>query len=195
MAQDLRDVFKNQETKEDVSLKDGHQFRFMAKLNDELPIQSKPKRSFFILKIAAMLVVGMGMGYLTFSFLKNSEKNRVEETVALTEKKSNLTFGSLSPELNKIEKYYIANINLQLTTLRFTDDTKDLMDGYMMRLDELDLAYKTLTIELNDEGPNEHTITALIDNLKLRLKLLFELKNKLIEIKNANHGKHAKSTI
>ena len=195
MGQDLRDIFKEIEGEEKSELKEGHQFRFLDKLNDELPVATKPKKSFFILKIAAMLVVGIGMGYLTFSFLNNSANIVVKETVEGSSNNTNLTIGSLSPDLQKIESYYIANINLQLTTLEFSEENKDLMDGYMMRLDELDIAYKMLTMELNEQGPNEHTITALIDNLKLRLKLLFELKNKLIEIKNTGNGKFTESTI
>ena len=53
----------------------------------------------------------------------------------------------------------------------------------MKQLSELDKEYKNLSIELNKVGPTEATITALIDNLKMRLELLFKLKNKLNEFK------------
>ena len=56
----------------------------------------------------------------------------------------------------------------------------------MEQLDELDNEYAVLNDELNTIGPTEATITALIDNLKLRLELLFKLKNKLKELKNQN---------
>ena len=46
------------------------------------------------------------------------------------------------------------------------------------------MEYKLLNKELNEVGPTEATISALIDNLKLRLELLFKLKNKLKELKN-----------
>lgn len=195
MERDLKDIFKDLASEEKSVLKEGHQFRFLDKLNQELPVERKPRKNYFLLRIAAMLVVGVGMGYLTFSVLNDSATNFVETKTNEYSNDTKLTIGSLSPDLKKIESYYIANINLQLTTLKFSEENKDLMDGYMMRLDELDIAYKTLTIELNEEGPNEHTITALIDNLKLRLKLLFELKNKLNEIKNREDGKFTKSTI
>jgi len=48
----------------------------------------------------------------------------------------------------------------------------------------LDKEYKLLNKELNDVGPSEASVNALIDNLKLRLELLFKLKNKLKELKN-----------
>lgn len=195
MGQDLRNMFQEGFSDENIKLKEGHQFRFMDKLNEELPVEKKKEKNFFWLKIAAMIIVGVGMGVLTFSFLTNKSEKEILAESKLEQKETNFTIGSLSPELNKIEKYYIANINLQLTTLKFSKENKDLMDGYMMRLDELDIAYKTLTIELNEHGPNEHTISALIENLKLRLKLLFELKNKLNEIKTIENGKNTKSTI
>ncbi len=57
----------------------------------------------------------------------------------------------------------------------------------MQRLSELDKEYTSLNTELNKIGPSEATVTALIDNLKLRLDLLFKLKSKLKELKNQNN--------
>ena len=57
----------------------------------------------------------------------------------------------------------------------------------MQRLAELDKEYTSLNIELNNVGPSETTVTALIDNLKMRLDLLFKLKNKLKELKTQNN--------
>jgi len=51
----------------------------------------------------------------------------------------------------------------------------------------LDKEYNSLNAELSKVGPTEATVTALIDNLKLRLDLLFKLKNKLKELKNQNN--------
>jgi hypothetical protein len=41
-----------------------------------------------------------------------------------------------------------------------------------------------LNLELTQAGPTEETITALVDNLKMRLELLMKLKTKLKELKN-----------
>ena len=48
-------------------------------------------------------------------------------------------------------------------------------------LKELNEEYDKLTEELNDNGPNEGTLDALIDNLKFRLNLVLRLKEKLQE--------------
>ena len=57
----------------------------------------------------------------------------------------------------------------------------------MKRLSTLDKEYKRLNAELVNVGPNDLTVNALIDNLKLRLELLLKLKNKLRELKSANN--------
>ena len=74
-----------------------------------------------------------------------------------------------------------------MASLETDDENRELIDGYMLRLEELSKEYNTLNVELNEFGPTEATITALIDNLKLRLELLFRLKNKLQELKDTNN--------
>ena len=81
----------------------------------------------------------------------------------------------------------MTGINVQLASLKITKENKDLVNGYMQRLAELDKEYTTLNLELNKVGPTEATVTALIDNLKMRLDLLFKLKNKLKELKNQDN--------
>ena len=101
-----------------------------------------------------------------------------------------MTLGDISPDLKKVEDFYMAGINVQLASLEITQDNKDVIDGYMEQLGELDKEYNMLNEELNIMGPTEATITALIDNLKLRLDLLFKLKNKLKELKNQNNEQY-----
>mgnify|MGYP000968125522 CR=1 FL=1 len=61
-------------------------------------------------------------------------------------------------------------------------ENKELFDSYIVRLEELNNEYKRLSIELTESGPNELTVSALIDNLKLRLNLLYRLKEQLNEL-------------
>ncbi|WP_422860455.1 hypothetical protein ACOKFD_06275 [Flagellimonas sp. S174] len=89
--------------------------------------------------------------------------------------------------MKKIEDYYVANINLQLSELEFNDDNKALVDGYMERVAELDREYNRLNNELNELGPNDDTISALINNLQLRLQLLQKLKTKLNQLKSSKN--------
>jgi hypothetical protein len=57
----------------------------------------------------------------------------------------------------------------------------------VQRLGELSDEYERLSDELFQSGPNEQTVTALIDNLKLRLNLLYRLKEKLNELNNSEN--------
>jgi hypothetical protein len=98
-----------------------------------------------------------------------------------------LTLADISPDLKKVQEFYMTGINMQLASLKITDENKELVDGYMERLAELDKEYTVLNTELTKVGPTEATVTALIDNLRLRLDLLFKLKSKLKELKNQDN--------
>ena len=90
----------------------------------------------------------------------------------------------ISPDFKRIDQYYTSVLKAVLASLTITTDNKDVIDGYMQQLQVLDLEYESLNLELTQAGPTEETITALVDNLKLRLELLMKLKTKLKELKN-----------
>jgi hypothetical protein len=55
----------------------------------------------------------------------------------------------------------------------------------VLRLEELNKEYDRLSVELTENGPNELTVSALIDNLKLRLNLLYRLKEQLKDLNDS----------
>ena len=184
MSQDLREMFETDKEELMSMLKEGHRDRFLVRLNTEMPL---PKKSnFYILKIAAAILVLVSVGI--FILIKD---NKVSTNIPATTTvdrgdaavKSNISLGDLSPDLKKLEQYYVANINLELAQLQVSKENRDLVDGYMSRLSELNDEYQRLNNELNQMGPNEQTVAALIKNLQLRLQLLQKLKEKLNEIK------------
>ena len=79
----------------------------------------------------------------------------------------------------------MANINYELTQVEVSEIGKQLFESYMQQLSQLNEEHKVLQKELTDIGPNEQTINAMIDNLQLRLKLLYQLKEKLSELKKS----------
>ncbi len=186
MAQDIRKLLKDNPEKK-PSLSKGHQARFEAKLDAVLP-QEKP--TFLWIKFAAVAIVFLTVSFFGYQYLTsiNGEtvpKNNpiVEVEPKKQETPNQISLGDLSPDLKKVETYYTAGINMQLASLKIDANNKEIVDGYMNQLSVLDKEYKRLNVDLNKEGPTEATITALIDNLKLRLELLFKLKNKLNEFK------------
>ena len=187
MAQDIRELFKQERGVEKQKMPDGHQEIFLELLNNELP-HKKKENTFLVLKIAASAVILITVGVLAFTSLKNVPVEKVT-VVDLSNNssstiKSQLTLGDISPELKEVENYYVSNINLELLDLNVDGENKKIIDMYLNKLGELNDEYKSLTEELNEIGPNEQTINALIDNLQLRLQLLDRLKEKLKEIKN-----------
>ena len=105
----------------------------------------------------------------------------VEKNNHVPEEKG-ISFGDLSPDLKKVEDYYMMSINMELSQLEISERNKTLIDSFMERLEELNAEYKKLNRELNEIGPNDQTITALIKNLQLRLQLLHKLRDKLKEL-------------
>ncbi len=188
MAQDIRELLKERDPK-GTKLSKGHEKRFEAMLNQALPVE---KSNFSWMKIAAIAIVLISVSFFGYQYLSDFNGNSIDNNsnpIVTTdendiEKTNQISLGDLSPDLKKVEDYYLAGINMQLATLKIDADNKDLIEGYMNQLSVLDKEYKKLNLELNKVGPTEATITALIDNLKLRLDLLFKLKNKLNEFKN-----------
>ncbi len=184
MAQDIRKLMKDY-TPEGPKLSEGHEGRFAQKLADQFP-QEKKNPTFLWLKIAAAIIAFAAVAYIGYTnYNGNTEVDPqvAEAEDALDNNESGITIGDLSPDLKKVEDFYLAGIEVQLASLPSNGENKELIDGYLKRLEELNKDYQQLNIELNEVGPTEATITALIENLKLRLELLFKLKNKLKELK------------
>ena len=184
MGQDLREIFKKERTKQKHNLKDGHITRFEDKLNAAMPAPKQNK--WYVYKIAASVIVLLTISILVYH--NQSKNTTVNNTVVDIEKpskeKEGITLGALSPDLKKIEDYYKVNINLELAQLQVSNDNKTLVDSYMERLAELHKEYQDLNTELNTIGPNDQLISALINNLQLRLQLLQKLRKKLNELKS-----------
>lgn len=178
MAQDIRNLFKNEPKNADVKMSKGHEARFLEKLENELPKQKKSSNRFGFLNIAASVIVLLGLSYGAYKVLPDSVDANDSIEIVNTGVK---TLGDVSPDLKKVEDYYLASINLELSKVQLTPENKELFDGYIERLKELNDEYKRLTLELNENGPNEGTLDALIENLKYRLNLVMRLKEKLSE--------------
>ncbi|MAT90672.1 MAG: hypothetical protein CMC35_08255 [Flavobacteriaceae bacterium] len=195
MAQDIRSLLK-EDTSEPPKLSKGHEARFEARLQTAFSEKKKPSNNttFFFMKIAAVGLVLITLGIFGYQSLTKDETTPaiVDTTTEQTDTPltPQITLGDLSPDLKKVEEFYTAGINVQLASLETSEENKDLIDGYMKRLSDLDAEYTRLTEELNTLGPTEATINALIDNLKLRLELLFKLKNKLKELKETDDEKY-----
>lgn len=198
MAQDIRDMFKDKEAWTSEKLKEGHEQRFAARLEEALPEKKAPKNRYIFLKIAAVLVVAVGIGFFFFSPQESSfnqdpvadtpaQSAEQQESNGSNEKQFHLS--DVSPQFKKIEDYYLGSLNLELAKLEVNDKNKALIDSFMEQLSELDKEYQRLNAEF-EAGANEQTIEAMISNLQLRLELLFKLKSKIKEINQTKNGSY-----
>ena len=185
MARDLRELFEHERKESQLKMSEGHEARFLKKLEDELPEQTSIKKRFSVLQIAASIVILIGLAFAANKMFDAPEV--IEPTVVSSDSTEDnneqlKSLGDISPDLKKVEDYYLANINLELSKIKQTPENKELFDGYVVRLAELNQEYKKLSVELTENGPNELTVSALIDNLKLRLNLLYRLKEQLNDL-------------
>ncbi len=187
MSQDLRKLFKLENASEDLKMKKDHTKRFKDKLNKAIPVQKNPYTHSW--KIAASFLILISVGLFTYN--QTNKEDNIEATIVDSENPVNeddkISLGNLSPDLKKIEDYYQVNINLELSQLDISNDNKVLVDSYMYRLSELHTEYQKLNEELNTIGPNDQLISALINNLQLRLQLLQKLRTKLNELKSTKN--------
>ena len=186
MARDIRELFKDDKITHEKMPKD-HQERFLEKLDIALPEAKQPKINW--MQIAASIVIILGLSFGAFKYFQPiSIENDLPTQVATTKTVETKTLGDISPGLKKVEDYYLASINLELSKMTYTPETKDLFDDYLAQLNELDKEYKRLSLDLTESGPSELTVNALIDNLKLRLNLLYRLKEQLKELNTSYEG-------
>ncbi|MEG9328489.1 hypothetical protein V6B16_11135 [Salinimicrobium catena] len=198
MAQDIRKMFQEDKSLPADKLQKGHQNRFEAKLEKAFPQEKQSSNKYMFLKIAAILVVVFGVGFIFFNNndLFNGEQVVDTETVVPVEKeetvpvKKEYQLSDVSPEFKMIENYYLASLNIELAKLEVNDENRALVDSFMTQLAELDEEYQRLNAEISETGLNESGVEALIANLQLRLELLLKLKNKLKDLnqsKNKNY--------
>ena len=181
MGQDIKKMLQRDSELTTHKLSDGHENRFKNLLDKELP---QKKSQFYILRIAASFLVLVSVGIFSYQYLNNSDKP--QEIVKIPENKIN-SIADVSPDLKKVEDYYLAKINYQISKIKITDENEDLLEVYFSQLGDLQKEYKELNAKLKIEEPvNDETIDKLIENLQMRLLLLKQLKKKLIKIENLN---------
>lgn len=181
MQQDIREKLKGYK-EENIELSVNHTNKFEALLQKEMH-QQKPKRNVFKwLSIAASIALLVSFG-IQFYQTDNQTNREDTETSSVQEQ---ITLGNISPEFQAIETYYTNVINLEISQLDLSEENKDIVDGYLLKIAKLSKEYKSLTKELNTNGVNDATIDALIRNLQLRAQLFQRMKKQLEQLKNLN---------
>ncbi len=187
MAQDLRKMFAESYKDKKQNPPQGHEARFKALLDEKLPQEEKSSNWTAWLKIAAIVTVILTIGALGFKGFYGIQTGNTQVVNAApkpsVKKEAPVFLSDISPEFKKIENFYLAGIHTELAKLEITGENKALIDSFMEQLANLDADYQELNQEINHNGVTEEAVNALINNLKLRLDLLMQLKEKLKSLK------------
>jgi len=199
MGQDIRELLKKDSIIPSESLTEGHQDRFLNRLEEELPKKAR-KFNFGWIKIAASIAIVLSVSIYTYNQFNGSviengnqivdvENTEVKNaTVVLTKQTSSLA--EMFPEYGEAENYLLTGIKFQISQITVDDSNRELVESFMKRLEKLNTEYQDLNKELIEVGPNVQSAEAMIENLTLRLSLLNRLKEKLKElekIQNENY--------
>jgi len=124
MARDIRDLFKQaQVIHEDMP--NNHEARFLEKLETALP-EAQPTSKVNWLNIAASVVVLIGLSFGAYKFITpDTVVDVADNTIPL----NGGALGKVSPDLKKVEDYYLASIHLELSKMKPTAETKVVFDG------------------------------------------------------------------
>ena len=174
MGQDIKKLFDEAPEMISRELPKGHKSRFEDRLELEFP---KQKSSFSMMRIAASVALIVSLGFSGFYYFSSVD----ESTNTIN------SMADISPDLKKVEDYYLTHINYQFSKIKITDENREVLEGYFVEMGALQESYKNTMATLDDEKEiSEETINALIENLQMRLKLMYQLKAQLKEINNLN---------
>ena len=179
MKVDLREKIKNEKMMRE--LPNNHRKSFEQFLQKEL--HQKPKNSYTFLKIAASILLIFSLGIVGYQIFDLN----VSQGIVLTKDKPVNKINSMadiSPNLKKLEDFYLTQINYQISKITITDENRDLLEVYLSQLSVLQKEYSDLNTQLRINEISDETIDALIENLQLRLQLLRQLKKKLKILNN-----------
>lgn len=105
----------------------------------------------------------------------------------------------LIPEFAETEKYYNRKVNSTMKELKvYLVKYPDVATDMKKDLAELDSVYRTLKRDLGDNVAQEEIISAMIQNYRMKLQLLEDIKSELmrsIATKNNNKNKNNESHV
>jgi hypothetical protein len=151
---------------------DGHQKRFMDRLQKKEQSSTSVVTWKKVISIAAVFAVTVSLG----SFIFNSDVKAAD-------------LASVSPEMEQTQSFFTTAINNEIQTLRsFTNpETEALINDALKQINILEEKYQKLMVDLVDSGYDQRVIYAMINNFQKRIDLLENVINTVKEIKNLNN--------
>jgi len=155
---------------------EGHQHRFLDKLNNQPKIEKNTIHYLRrVISIAAVLAVIVTISGL---FINTNVKAA--------------DLASVSPEMEQTQSFFTSTINKELKTLKGFNslETETLVQDALKQLEILESKYELLKKDLVVSGNDKRVIYAMISNFQNRIELLEQVINKIEEVKNLNTQKN-----
>ncbi|MGI9550588.1 MAG: DUF4179 domain-containing protein [Aurantibacter sp.] len=174
--ENLENIFKKLEGNFDTEEpRQGHELRFMEKLNRESKVVDlhRKKTSWWKpLSIAASVVVLIAAGIGLFNNTLTTEEQVAE----------------ISPEVANTQFYFASLIEEQVKQMEneSTPETQKIISDTMEQLKRLETNYKSMENDLLNGGNSKLILSAMITNFQTRIGLLEEVMNKIESIKTLN---------
>lgn len=172
MKRDIRELFKTEDEVVKNKLPQNHRQEFLDKLKSNAPNKSKKTNHLNWLKIAAVLVLLLTVGFGIFN-TKNTEERP----------------SPLIAQIESVEKEYLENIHAEWQKfIKLTDD-ENLVKRYEKRLTSLDNDYQEISNSFKNDPNNILVVESLITNLQTRLQLLKDIQEhiKILNQKNEHN--------
>lgn len=162
----LNNLFQNQTNWDIESPDDGHEIRFLQKLE----AQKKRKFQWKPLVVAASLVLIASITF--FSLPKTNEKPVV-----------------LSPQTQETHDYFSVLIASEVKALKKqeTPENKAIIEDALAELEKLELDYKNLKNDIKKTGENKQILYAMIVNMQTRLQFIQTILEQIDQINNVKN--------
>jgi hypothetical protein len=133
-------------------------------------------------KVAAVLVIFV----LSYLFHEYIDRGRADK---IAERKMNDIYLQL-PELKEAENYYANMVSNKLAEIKpFLAENPGINKAVQVDLTELDSVYLSLKNDLKDNVANDQIIEAMIQNYRLKLRILEELQSEIKKEKGDENEK------
>jgi hypothetical protein len=138
-------------------------------------------------RAAAVLLI-FGLSYLYHDYVDRGKEARIAE------KKMNDVYEQV-PELKEAESYYSNLVSYKLEEMKpFLANNPGIRKEVNVDLMELDSIYSSLKNDLKDNVANDQIIEAMIQNYRLKLRILEELQAEL-KLENSKENEKRKVNI
>ncbi len=135
---------------------------------------------------AASVLLIFGLSYMFHEYIDRHQDAKIAE------RKMNDIYEQL-PELKEAESYYSSMVSNRLEEVKpFLAENPGISEAINFDLTELDSVYASLKNDLKDNVANDQIIEAMIQNYRLKLRILEEL---LAEIKQENTAEDEKPNV